>query len=334
MREVSVPRIIAMLNSPRKASRHIRWPEGLLNKIICADSLDLMKNIPDQSIDIVLTDPPYFYDKMDEDWEPSQISSRKYQQTVRSLPAGMKFDPEQGKHFYKWYLGVSKELLRVLKPGGFFFSFSAPRLYHRMASAVDDAGFQVRDCFIWLYTRNQVKAMTLDHFIDKMDLSQKSKTALKDKFKGWKTPQVKSCFEPIIFAQKKSNKTFLNNMIEHQVGLINSEAKIGSNMFPANILTIEPVEELIDKYFLVGKPSTAEKGDYNEHRTVKPVALCEHLLKLTAYAENSIVLDPFVGSGTTALAARRLRLKYIGIDSNLEYVKIARKRLTELTRIK
>ena len=104
-----------------------------LNKIICADALTVLDKIAESSIDIVLTDPPYFLDKLDNNWDHKVVSNIKNRQTVKSLPAGMKFDREQGVRFYNWYLEVSKEIFRVLKPGGFFFSFSSPRLYHRMA---------------------------------------------------------------------------------------------------------------------------------------------------------------------------------------------------------
>ena len=98
----------------------------------------------------------------------------------------MKFDKEQGKKFYDWYYKIAKEILRVLKPGGFFFSFSSPRLYHRMVSAIDDAGFLIRDCFIWLYTQNQPKAMSLNHFIDKLNEDKKSRDNLKNSCTGGK----------------------------------------------------------------------------------------------------------------------------------------------------
>src|SRR3989338_9387446 len=178
-----------------------------LNKIICADSLTVLNKMEENSIDIVLTDPPYFLDKLDNHWDHKVVSNTKNRQIVKSLPAGMKFDREQGVRFYNWYLEVSKEIFRVLKPGGFFFSFSSPRLYHRMASAVDDAGFEVRDMFLWLYTQNQLKAMGLEHFIDKLKVSFAEKDALKEELRGWKTPQVKSRFEPIVMAQKPTDGT-------------------------------------------------------------------------------------------------------------------------------
>jgi site-specific DNA-methyltransferase (adenine-specific) len=249
------------------------------------------------------------------------------------LPAGMKFDRKQGQDFYKWYLTISEQIYRVLKPGGFFFSFSSPRLYHRMASAIDDAGLEIRDCFLWLYTQNQAKAMGVNHFIDKMDISDAEKKLVKAKFEGWKTPQIKSCFEPIVMSQKPADGTYLNNMLNNDIGLMNTNIRVGDNMFPANVLTVENINEIIDKSFLIGKPTKKEKGDYNDHKTVKPVEICEHIIKLTAFYKNAIILDPFVGSGTTAVAAKKLGLNYIGIDANPEYVKISEQRLRDLDRV-
>lgn len=304
--------------------------ERFINKIICGDAMKLLPEIESNSIDIVLTDPPYFLDKLDNNWDHKKVSNQNNQYVIKSLPAGMKFDREQGKRFYSWYFEVSKEIFRILKPGGFFFSFSSPRLYHRMASAIDDAGFEIRDAFMWLYTQNQAKAMSLDHFIKKMNVSEKEKEKIRKKLNGWKTPQIKSCFEPIAMAQKPTQRTYLNNMLGHEVGLLNTNIRIGNNMYPANVFTVDSINELIDKTFLLPKPTNKEKGEYNDHKTVKPLAICEYLIKLSAFSKNAVILDPFVGSGTTAVAAKRLGKNYIGIDSNKKYVKIAERRLKEV----
>lgn len=305
--------------------------EKYIDKIIHGDSLKVLPKIEDCSVDVVVTDPPYFLDKMDNNWEHEKVASNKYQHAVKSLPPGMKFDRMQGKRFYSWYIEISKEIHRILKPGGFFFSFSCPRLYHRMASAVDDAGFLIRDCFMWLYTQNQPKAMSLNHFIEKSEMDSESKRKLKEQLNGWKTPQIKSCFEPILMAQKQCEGTFLQNMTKYNVGLLNTNIKIGQKMFPSNVVTTEPINNEIDKYFLLPKPTKAEKGAFNTHRTVKPLAICEYLIALTTFSSDAIVLDPFVGSGTTAVAAKKLGRKFISIDINLEYIKIAKKRLQEVS---
>lgn len=299
----------------------------VLNKIVLGDALEVLSRIEENSIDLVLTDPPYFLDKMDNNWKHEIVKDARNQRVIKSLPAGMKFDRNQGMRFYKWYLEVSKEIFRVLKPGGFFFSFSSPRLYHRMASAVDDAGLLIRDCFLWIYTQNQAKAMSLNHFINKMDISKQKQEQLKKKLEGWKTPQIKSCFEPIVMAQKPTDGTFLDNILKNNIGLFNTNVKVGENMFPSNILMVDHFNETMDKHFLIAKPSKNEKKDFNGHLTVKPVTLCEHLIRLSTFSKDAIVLDPFIGSGTTAVAAKKLGLNYIGIDINPEYVDISRKRL-------
>lgn len=300
-----------------------------LNSIIEGDSVEKLAILQDESIDVIITDPPYFLDKMDTNWNSKTVNSKANQKIVTSLPAGMKFDREQGIQFYKWFYGLSEDLFRVLKPGGFLFSFSSPRLYHRLASAADDRGFLIKDCFAWIYTQNQPKAMSLNHFIDKMNITEEKKDKIKRKLEGWKTPQLKSCFEPILMAQKPYNKSYLENMIENDIGLFNTEIKIGNNKFPSNLLLVDSINEIMDNYFLIEKPKKKEKREYNDHKTVKPLSLIKHLILLSTYNSKSIVLDPFMGSGTTALAAKMTGRHYIGIEINREYIEIANKRIIE-----
>ena len=138
-----------------------------------------------------------------------------------------------------------------------------------------------------------------------MNVDEKTKEKLVEKLKGWKTPQLKSCFEPIAMAQKPTDGTFLENIIKNEIGLFNTNIKVGFNMFPSNILTANAIDEIMDRHFLVGKPSKLEKGKYNFHMTVKPTSLCEHLLALSVFSKDATILDPFAGSGTTAVAAKR-----------------------------
>ncbi|MDR3233539.1 MAG: site-specific DNA-methyltransferase [Planctomycetaceae bacterium] len=303
---------------------------NFINRIINADALKILPQLEENSIDIVLTDPPYFLDKLDNHWDYQKVSNQKNQHTVKSLPAGMKFDTEQGKRFYQWYYNAAEKILRVMKPGGFFFSFSSPRLYHRMACAIDDAGFELRDVFMWLYTKNQPKAMSIEHFIRRMNVSEETKDKLVQKMKGWKTPQIKSCFEPIAMAQKPAAGTYLQNMMEYETGLLNTDIRIGDNMYPANVFTVDNINEIIDKTFLLPKPQKKEKESYNDHKTVKPLAVCEYLIKLSAFSPEAVILDPFAGSGTTAVAAKKLGLNYIGIELNEKYARIAEARLDDV----
>ncbi|HBO84380.1 MAG TPA: hypothetical protein DD641_05300 [Deltaproteobacteria bacterium] len=198
-----------------------------------------------------------------------------------------------------------------------------------MVSAIDDAGLLIRDCFIWLYTQNQPKAMSLNHFIEKLNEDKEIKDTLKNQLNGWKTPQIKSCFEPIVMAQKETEGTFLNNFRKYNVGLLNTNVKIGQDMFPSNVVSTDKINEVVDKCFLISKPDKKEKGDFNAHRTVKPLSLCEYIINLTTYSNEAIVLDPFAGSGTTLVAAKKLGRKFIGIDINKEYIEVSQRRIKQ-----
>lgn len=161
------------------------------NEIVCGDSFDVLQKIENDSIDACVTDPPYFIHGLDNKLWDTTIKSTK-NSTIKSLSSGMKFDKEQGKQFYDWYVKICKEILRVLKPGSFFFSFSSPRLHHRMACAVEDAGFLIKDQFIWLYVKSQPKAMSLNHVIDRLKIPDSEKESLKDDLSGWKTPEFEA----------------------------------------------------------------------------------------------------------------------------------------------
>jgi len=84
------------------------------------------------------------------------------------------------------------------------------------------------------------------------------------------------------------------------------------------------------RFFYCAKASRKERGEFNKHPTVKPIALMEYLIKLVTPPEG-IVLDPFLGSGTTALAALNLGRFFIGIELNEEYCEIARRRVASHT---
>lgn len=289
-------------------------------KVIFDDCFYAMKNMADQSVDAVITDPPYFLDKMGDDWQKNKLSYLTQKSRVSSLPGGMKFDPEQGKQFQEFMNKVALESMRILKPGGFFLAMSAPRLYHRLGVAVEDAGFEVRDMWAWIYTQNQVKAMSVERFLAKESLSPEEEEILRQELKSWKTPQVKSLVEPIVFAQKpKNGKTFLKNWLEHKVGLVDIYTGVGEgqDMTTANVMTTGPISAAYDRAYLVAKPGKAEKGQ-TDHVSVKPLALMEQLIRATV-PEGGLVLDPFNGSGSTGLAAIEIGRNYVGVEKMAEY---------------
>lgn len=305
--------------------------DKLVNTFTHTDCLSLLAQIPSSSIDMVCTDPPYFLDGLGDQWNKSRLDSKGSSSLVGNLPKGMKFDRNQSKQFYEFYAKVSIELFRVLKPGGAFLSFSSPRLYHSMAMAIEDAGFEIRDMLGWIYTQSQVKAFSQDHIIDKdKTLSVEEKEALKETCRGWKTPQLKPAIEPICLAVKPLEGRYIDNFAKYGVGLMNTgdDVKVGEGFFPSNIVTTDSIDATMDRVFLISKPSKEEKGSFNTHLSVKPVKLIEHLIKLFT-KEGAIILDPFLGSGTTAIAAMQSNRKFIGCDINEEYITITGQRLTQ-----
>jgi len=303
----------------------------LLNKVTLGESIEFMKKMPSNSIDMVCTDPPYFLDGLGNDWNKKSLDEKGSSTVVGNLPKGMKFDRNQSKKFNEFYSIVSIEVFRILKPGGAFLSFSSPRLYHSMAMAIEEAGFEIRDMLGWIYTQSQVKAFSQDHIIDKDKLmTTEEKTELKKLCKDWKTPQLKPAIEPICFAVKPIEGRYIDNFQKYGVGLMNTsdETKLGDSYFPSNIITTDNICQELDTVFLVAKPKKIEKGEYNTHLSVKPVNLITHLIKLFT-KEGAAVLDPFMGSGTTAVACIQTKRNYIGFDINKEYITIAEKRIMD-----
>lgn len=326
--------LVALLTTPSPSPTPPPPPPTrptFLDKVILGDCLEHMKQLPPNSIDMICTDPPYFLDGLGNDWNKESLDQKGSSSLVGNLPKGMKFDRNQSKKFYEFYGKVSTEVFRVLKPGGAFISFSSPRLYHSMAMAVEEAGFEIRDMLGWIYTQSQVKAFSQDHIIDKdKTLTEEQKKKLKETCTNWKTPQLKPAIEPMCLAVKPIEGRYIDNFQTYGTGLMNTseETKTGEGMFPANIVTSEPMDETLDRLFLVAKPNKAEKGDYNKHLSVKPVQLISHLIRLFT-KENAIVLDPFMGSGTTAVACLQTKRHYIGFDINQEYMKITERRIKE-----
>ncbi|MFB7738309.1 DNA methyltransferase [Streptomyces sp. NPDC056112] len=137
------------------------------------DSLDILPTLGDASVDAIVVDPPYEIGIAGRDWDRSGIAY--------SVPL--------------W-----TECLRVLKPGGHVLSFGAPRTYHRMACAVEDAGFRIVDQLDWIYTHGKPKGTDLARAIDRRrdDREQILQVTawLKDTrdAAGWNNPRINALF--------------------------------------------------------------------------------------------------------------------------------------------
>lgn len=104
--------------------------------------------------------------------------------------------------------------LRVLKPGGHLLAFGAARGYHRMAVAIEDAGFEVRDCIMWLYGTGFPKSHAVDRLLERMGREEAPA------WEGWGTA-LKPAYEPIVVARKPLVGTVAENILAHGTGALN-----------------------------------------------------------------------------------------------------------------
>lgn len=309
--------------------------------IIQGDCLEEMKKIEDNSIDFIVTDPPYALNFMGKDWD-SEIPK----------------------------IDIWKECLRICKSGSWMACFGGTRTFHRLTCLIEDAGWTIRDCLMYLYGSGFPKG------------------------KGC----LKPAWEPIILARKDGPNPSLN--IEECRILINQKDdihkknphtknkganeiygdfsggiyKIPEGRWPANLILDEESGKMLDdmtgfskspsglikgtkskggilnraegsrlsnsghgdsggasRFFYTAKASTKERNEGLDksscHPTVKPLSLMRYIIKLLAPQGDPILLDPFCGSGSTCIAALQLGIKSIGIEKNEEYCEIARKRL-------
>ena len=139
------------------------------------DCLDVLAVMPDASVDSVCTDPPYGLEFMGKEWDSFKPSNARIRTRVdgRTNPSEGKsttVTPESyaaGLPFQQWCEAWAREALRVLKPGGHMLAFGGTRTWHRLAVAIEDAGFEIRDSIAWLYGSGFPKSLDVSKAIDK-----------------------------------------------------------------------------------------------------------------------------------------------------------------------
>tara|TARA_Y100000593_G_C4323788_1_gene345517 strand:+ start:3283 stop:4899 length:1617 start_codon:yes stop_codon:yes gene_type:complete len=357
------------------------------HKLYCMDNIEVLRSMPDNSIDSIVTDPPYGIDFMNRTWDSS-------------VPGN------------EW----SEECLRVLKPGGHIISFAATRTFHRLVSNLENAGFEVRDTINWLYFSGFPKSLDLSKAIDKhfgVEPIGKIKptlgfanndqwNSLKNQLimppattkeakqaEGWGTA-LKPAFEPATLCRKPlSEKSVALNWLKWKTGGLNIDdcrfgygdpCWVGPNdevgprsiggyqdqyvggkiknpistndpgaRWPANIYQCpkasrgereEGCEDMQktkaheitkrkegSKGALHARSGKTMTGDIsNIHPTVKPIKLMRWLVRLVT-PPGGTVLDTFLGSGTTMIAAEKEGIRCIGIEREPKYCDIIRARV-------
>ena len=193
-------------------------------QILHGSNLDMLPTIADASIDAIVTDPPYELGFMGKKWDASGIA---------------------------YNVDLWRECLRVLKPGGYLLAFGGTRTYHRMAVAIEDAGFEIRDSIHWLYGSGFPKSLDVSKAIDKAAGAERERvpytggiasgsnnyggggtvhsgtkvgpapaTDAAREWSGWGTA-LKPAHEPIVVARKPLDGTVAANVLQHGTGALN-----------------------------------------------------------------------------------------------------------------
>ena len=116
--------------------------------------------------------------------------------------------------------------------------------------ATEIAGFEIRDMINWVYSTSMPKGMSVARSIKTLKVSSEKKDELLEFYSNFKTPMIKSCFEPICVATKPRVDTYLNNELNFKTGLIDFSHKVGDNKVPANIITTEPIIDFLVRALL------------------------------------------------------------------------------------
>lgn len=306
-------------------------------ELIHGDCFEKMAEMGDNSVDCIITDPPYFTLNLGQDWSVDELKKRSLLFTnnrnrvsnVRrknfyleaSVGGGVRGDYGADKtiRFYEYCQKLAVSFIRILKPGGFCLAFSQPRLSHRMMCGFEDEGFWIRDLLVWYHSNGSPPRMQgYDWLIDKSDMTEHEKSDLKNLIGGRKTPIIKVLWEACCFFQKPPEGSLLENFQNYGTGLVDTVID-KNNELPSNVLHFQKE---------IGKA----KDDYNFHPTVKPTSLIEYLMNVYS-KEGDIILDPFLGSGTSIVAGIKTNRKVIGIERELEYIEIAKKRIKQALQV-
>ena len=315
--------------------------------LLNGDCIEEMQKLTDNGVQVesIVTDPPYHLTSIVERFGKGQKGiNNKDEKEGRNGPYHRASKGFMGQTWDGGDIAFRQETwelaMKLLKPGGHLLAFSASRNYHRMAAAIEDAGFEIRDQIMWLYGSGFPKSLNLGD--------------------GWGTA-LKPAHEPIVMARKFIEGTNKNNREKYGTGGINIDGcriegdtnlktrvrKAGSEFgqnsgwndhknvdtiydpskgrFPANVMH-DGLQEEWARYFYCPKVSKSEKGESNSHPTVKPITIMKYLCRLVT-PKGGTVLDPFMGSGSTGMAAKDEGFEFIGIEREKEYFEIAEKRI-------
>lgn len=226
----------------------IRYPDDFINRIICGDCLEVIKQIPDNSIDSIVTDPPAGIAFMGSDWDSFTSIKNTKSQVISWMNAGVKFSSEGLFEFQEFIYQVFSEAIRVLKPGGHILVWALPRTSHHTAMGIERAGFEIRDKVYYIFGTGFPKSYNIGKAVDKLQdnpreiineqerdgrsggiLGKKTRvtrqvTIGNSQWEGWGT-SLKPAVEEWILARKPlSEKSITENVLRWGTGGLNIDA--------------------------------------------------------------------------------------------------------------
>lgn len=298
-----------------------------MNTVICGECLAVMPTLKQDGIDAIITDIPYGIGY--EEWDvlhentnsayggasSAQIEKGAlYKRRGKPLNGWSDADRKIGKEYQEWCASWGQECLRVLKPGGSCLVFAGRRYAPRCVCALEDSGFTFKDMLAWEKKKAPHRAQRLSAIY-----ARRGDDRGAAQWEGWRVANLRPLFEPILWFQKPYTLggTLADNVLHYGVGAWNERALDTFNR--TNIPERKYSNILYPEVF---------SDDYGLHPTQKPLHLMMLLVELVTTA-GATVLDPFCGSGTTCLAAQKLKRKYIGIEKDADMANLALARLTQ-----
>ena len=291
-----------------------------LDKITLADCREHLPHLEDDSIELLLSDIPYGI--ATDDWDvlhrnknsallgesPAQQGKPAFKRRGKPINGWSRSDRNIGKEYEDWCSSWAHMVFPKLKNGGSVLLFGARRTMHHVVNAFEDSGFLLKDMLAWKKKSAYHRAQRVSVVFQRRGLA-----AAAEQWKGWRLGNLAPMFEPIAWLTKPYciGGTIADNVLEHGVGAMNTDACQHHGIGATNVLEFGFAKE-----------------EKRIHEAQKPIGLVSALIDLTT-REGQTVLDPFMGSGTTAVAARRLNRRFVGFEAVEAFHKAACQRLRD-----
>lgn len=296
-----------------------KWQTKFLNTIIHGDCLNLIKELPTEVVDLVIADPPYF-----------KVVGEKWDYSWRTIDDYLDWS-------YEWI----KEVSRILRLGGSFYLFGYIRVLAHIIPKLEDYGLEFKQQIIIDKGMQAVSGRATKNYTIFPNTTESILLIIKDN-KKWLKQFLK---------EKQREKGWSSKQINDKLGVKSNGGGMWSIYTGKNVCEQFPTKErwsqfqnLFDfslDYEKVSQTFNPIMGFTNVwtdidfykekriHPTQKPLKLVQRLIEASSN-QKDLVVDPFMGSGTTVVAAKILNRKYIGFEINKDYVNQVRKRLINL----